>query len=421
MPSQGAILIYMDKILSKITNTNRFNSVLMIFTSVLIVSFHFFFIYFINSSYVTAFVGEKWVSVIFAIGAICNISVLLSAPKLLRKYGLIHMTFAIVGLEALSLILLAFPLHPIIAILAFFLHMAVSSVLMYCLDMLLEQYSTRDQMGSMRGMFLTMWNIPPVITPFIAGLILANDTSPFRAAGESILSQLYDIGYWKIYLIAAVFLIPFAIILKAYFSDFKDPEYPKMDVKETIQTFYQDKNIFDVFADRLLLNLYFAWSVVYIPIYLHNHIGFTWNQVGIILSTMLLPFALFQRMIGKLQDQKHQEKSLLIFGFLIISVATIIQPFITTPSMLAWIIILFVAHIGAAFVEVSSESYFYRHVSPTNSGFISLFRMTRTIPYLIIPLLVGLSLLLLPFNQMFLVLGFIMLLGVRYAFLIKED
>ncbi len=411
----------MEKLLSKLTRTSRLDAVLMIFTSVFIVSFHFFFIYFINSSYITAFVGEKFVSIIFAFGAILNISLLLSAPKLLRKHGLIHMTFGIVALEALSLILLAFPLHPIIAILAFFLHMAVSSVLMYCLDMLLEQYSTRDQMGSMRGMFLTMWNIPPVITPFIAGLILTNDNSHFRAAGETVLSQLYEVGYWKIYIIAAVFLIPFTIILRAYFSDFKDPEYPKMNVRETIQKFYSNKNIFDVFADRLLLNLYFAWSVVYIPIYLHNHIGFTWNQVGIILSCMLLPFVLFQRMIGKLQDQKHQEKSLLIFGFLIISVATIIQPFITTPSMLAWILILFVAHIGAAFVEVSSESYFYRHISPTNSGFISLFRMTRTIPYLLIPPLVGLSLLLLPFNQMFLILGCIMFIGVRYAFLIKED
>jgi hypothetical protein len=264
-----------------------------------------------------------------------------------------------------------------------------------------------------------MWNIPPIITPFIAGMILHNNNSPLRMAGETVLSQLYHIGYWKIYLIAAVFLIPFAIILKANFSDVKDPQYPVMDAAETIKKFYTHKNIFDVFADRLLLNLYFAWSVVYLPIYLHNHVGFTWNQVGIIFGIMLLPFVLFQRIIGKFQDQKHEEKDLLILGFLIISVATVVQPFIATPSMLAWIIVLFIAHVGASLVEVSSESYFYRHVKPTNSGFISLFRMARAIPFIIMPPLVGISLWLLPFNQMFLVLGCLMLIGVRYAFLIK--
>jgi hypothetical protein len=156
-----------------------------------------------------------------------------------------------------------------------------------------------------------------------------------------------------------------------------------------------------------------------LPIYLHDHIHYTWNQIGIILSIMLLPFVLLQRTIGRIEDQTHQEKSLLIFGFLIMAVGTIIQPLLITPNLFAWCTLLFMTHIGAAFVEVSSESYFFRHVKPENSNYISLFRMTRTIPYFIMPILIPLILWLLPFGYMFFILGMIMLLGVRYAFLIR--
>jgi MFS family permease len=409
----------MDRILSRVA---KIDNVLLIFVAILILSFHFFFMYFINSTYVIAFVGEKMVSVIYAIGAVLNISLFLLIPRLLRNVGVMRMTMMFTFIEALSLILLAFPIHPSIAILAFLLHMTVASALIYCMDIILEQYSNVEEMGAMRGMFLTMWNIPPIVTPFIAGLVLGNaSTAALRLTGDSLIHALYNEGFWKIYIISAVFLIPFIVILRTNLMNFKDPEYTKMDVKQVFASFYHNKNIFDVFTDRLLLNLYFAWNVVYLPIYLHEYIGFSWSEIGIIISSMLLPFVLFQRAIGKIQDKKHQEKQLLISGFMILAIGTIVQPFVTSANIYAWMILLFVTHIGAAFVEVSSESYFFKHVSRTNSSYISLFRMTRTLPYIIMPPIIALCLTFLPFSYMFLVLGLIMLIGVRYAFLIDQE
>ncbi len=183
--------------------------------------------------------------------------------------------------------------------------------------------------------------------------------------------------------------------------------------------FLKHKNIFDVFVDRILLNLFFAWSAIYLPIYLHEYIGFSWNQAGTLLVMTSLPFILFQGRIGRMQDQRAEEKSLLIAGFLIMAIGSIMVPFMTTQSMVPWAILLFITYTGASIVEVSSESYFFKHVSPTNSGFISLFRMTRALPYIIIPIIIAFILAFLPFNYVFLVLGLIMLLGMRYAFLIR--
>lgn len=406
---------------SNSTPPNKLSSVLLIFVSILLLSFHFFFIYFINSTYVSALVGDTGVSFVYAIGAALNIILFLKAPRILRKYGLLRMTLGLTTLELVALIVLAFPFHPAMLILAFFAHVASAPLLIYCMDMFLEQYGPKDQTGTMRGMFLTMWNLPTVITPFVAGLILTSTslTSSISVGSGQLLTSLHNAGYWKIYLISAAFLIPFIIILKTNFGGKTDPVYPDVHIKETFMHFLKHKNIFDVFVDRILLNLFFAWSAIYLPIYLHEYIGFSWNQAGTLLVMTSLPFILFQGRIGRMQDQRAEEKSLLIAGFLIMAIGSIMVPFMTTQSMVPWAILLFITYTGASIVEVSSESYFFKHVSPTNSGFISLFRMTRALPYIIIPIIIAFILAFLPFNYVFLVLGLIMLLGMRYAFLIR--
>ncbi|MFK5257905.1 hypothetical protein, partial [Propionibacterium freudenreichii] len=85
--------------------------------------------------------------------------------------------------------------------------------------------------------------------------------------GHTAVSALHNAGFWKIYIISAIFLIPFIVIIRSNFANFKDPVYPILHVKQALSSFYKNNNIFDIFADRLLLNLYFAWTVVYLPIY----------------------------------------------------------------------------------------------------------------------------------------------------------
>lgn len=395
---------------------NKLSSVLLILVSVLLLSFHFFFVYFVNSTYLQTFVGEAGVSFVYAIGAILNIVLFLKAPKILRRYSLLRMTLGLTFLEIVALVVLAFPFHPLLLILAFLLHMSIAPLLIYCMDMFLVQYEPKEETGSTRGMFLTMWNLPTVITPFIAGLIIT--TSNLAISGSD-MKALHDIGYWKIYLISAAFLIPFMIILKTNFGNKQGLGYPDMHIKDTLMHFLKHKNIYDVFVDRILLNLFFAWNAIYLPIYLHNHIGFAWEEVGILLVMTSLPFILFQRKIGQMQDKIAREKPLLIAGFLIMAIGTMMFPFMTIQNPIPWALLLFIVHTGASVVEVSSESYFFKHVSPTNSGFISLFRMTRALPYIIIPVFAASLLPILPFSYIFLILGLIMLVGMRYAFLLK--
>jgi MFS family permease len=390
----------MDQIISKIKNIRE---ILLIFVSVLFVSFHFFFVYFINSTYLKSVVQERYVGYLYMAGAFINILIFLGIPYFLRKHGNFRMSMMLIVLEAGALIGLAFATKPWMIISLFILHSAVGPILFYMMDIYLERYAKPEEMGSMRGIYLTMQNIPPIITPFIAGLILIKP------------------NYWIVYLMGAAFLVPLTVILVSYFKKFKDQEYYVLDLKEAAIHFYNKKNLFDVFIDHFLLHLFYGVSVIYMPIYLADHIGFDWGSIGIIFSIMLLPFVLFQIPIGNLEDTYHDEKYVLVIGFCIMSATFMLIPFIHEASIVVWATLLFTSRIGASLVEVSSESYFFKHIHADNAGFISFFRMTRSLPYFISPLLLTIAVTFFGFKYIFLMTGVLMLFGVRYTLMIKDD
>lgn len=389
----------MDRIFGKLKNIQ---ALMLIFVSLLILSFHYFFVYFINSTYLSEYFSEKTVGYLFTVGALINIIVYIYAPKILRRYGNYKLTMALAFIEIISLVGLAFITSPLAAAALFILHQAVGPTLFYCLDIFIERYAENKEMGSIRGTYLTLHNIPPILTPFITGLILSGSE------------------YWKVYIIAAFFMIPFMILVLTNFRQFSDQKYEDRSIKSAALDFYRNKNIFDVFLDQFLLHMFYGFTVVYIPLYLVNHIGFAWSEVGIILSVMLLPFLLFQIPIGRMEDKYHDEKFILIVGFIIMSGSFMLIPFIQEASIVLWSALLFTSRIGASFVEVSSESYFFKHISPSNAGYISFFRMTRALPYLITPFIAGITMAFVDIKYVFFVAGALMLLGVRYTMQISR-
>jgi MFS family permease len=389
----------MDQIFGKMKNLQ---AMLLIFMLVLLLSFHFIFVYFINSKYLSGILSEKTVGYTYAMGSLLNILIFIYAPAFLRRFGNYRLTLTIGLLELAALLGLTFATTPALIVGLFILHQAVGPTLFYCMDIFTESFSSAEEMGNIRGVYLTMQNIPPVITPAIVGLILVKPE------------------YWKIYLIGALFLIPFFILIISNFKNFKDPEYPVINLSQALKRFYNEKNIFDVFIDHFLLHVFYAWTVIYIPLYLTNHIGFSWGEVGIILSIMLLPFIIFQIPIGRMEDKYHDEKHVLVLGFSIMAASFMLIPFIHEKSLVLWAAVLFVSRIGASIVEVSSESYFFKHINPSNAGFISFFRMTRALPFFVIPPIVGITLLVADFPFIFFVAGLLMLIGVRYALLLRN-
>jgi MFS family permease len=135
---------------------------------------------------------------------------------------------------------------------------------------------------------------------------------------------------------------------------------------------------------------------------------------------MLLPFVLLEVPAGRIADKMWGEKELLSAGFIITALFTIIIPFLSAASFVLWTIILFATRTGASLIEITTESYFFKHVQGDDADVISFFRMTRPLAYIAGPISAMIALQFLQFQYIFLVLGIIMLFGLKYSLALKD-
>src|SRR5207249_2591358 len=144
---------------------------------------------------------------------------------------------------------------------------------------------------------------------------------------------------------------------------FKDTQYTDLPVLKLFATARKHKKVIDIYLVNFLLQFFFSWMIIYTPIYLHEYVGFTWSQIAIIFSIMLLPFVILELPLGKIADRVLGEKELLVTGFSIMALTTAAMTFLHSANMVIWIGLLFISRIGAATVEIMSETYFFKQVS----------------------------------------------------------
>ena len=291
---------------------------------------------YINSSFLETYINRFDVGVIYIIASILTVLGMLEMPRILTFLGnrMTALLFCLLGL--LSFLALAFSSNNWIIIAGFILYFFSTIAVFASLDIFIEDYSKKSAVGGIRGLFLMVMNTAWVVSQIVSGSIITR--SSFRG----------------IYIVAAVFMFLVSFIFILFLRDFKDPKYTKVPVRKTIIAFLKNKNITRVYFLNLILKFFFAWMIIYTPIYLHEYLAFGWDKIGIIFTIMLLPFVLFDFILGELSD-KIGEKKILLLGFFISAVFTLIIPLITTPALWLWAGILFMTRVGAAAIEVMSE------------------------------------------------------------------
>ncbi len=349
---------------------------------------------YINSSFLETYINKNYVGILYIIASIISIWGLLKIPKMVVRLGNRVATLIFCFLIFLSLILLAFGNTALIIIPAFILYFLSINFVIASLDIFIEDFLEKSSIGSLRGFYLTIINIAWVVAQMISGSII--NKSSFSG----------------IYLFSAGFIILLSLVFVFFLRDFKDPEYKKISILKTIKTFINNKHISKAYLINLTVKFFYAWMVIYMPIYLHEYMNFSWDKIGIIFSIMLLPFVILDFPLGKLSD-KIGEKKMLIIGFLIITLSVFKIPFIKEATLWVWALVLFMTRVGAATIEVMSESYFFKVINKKESpDEISFFRNTLPVSYVIAPLLAIPILLLIPsFEYLFFVLSAILLIG----------
>jgi len=356
---------------------------------------------YINSSFLGQIVGERAVGLIYTFGALLTFVGLMIIPRLIKKLGNTRALLGVLAINLLALFIFASGILGKLNILFFLAFMVTNSLVIFCFDIFVEHFSSKNTEGRARGTYLSIVNLAWVLMPALAGILVASA------------------GYSRAYLVAAVAVILCGLVVITRLRGYSDVNYNRISWRQAWNYVKEHRGILRVVVINFLLQFFYAWMVIYTPIYLHQHIGLSWPTIGIIFTVMLTPFVFLPYTLGKLSD-KIGEKKFLITGLICMAMATALLFFIKTPTILIWIATLFTTRLGAATVEVMTDVYFFKHIRDSDPSVISFYRDMYPLAYFIAPLLASVLLIFLPFKALFLILGLIVLSSLFFAVRLKD-
>jgi len=359
---------------------------------------------YVQSSYLEQFVGVRFIGLFIIIATAATLIIQFFYPSVIKKITNYGASILLILIYIISTLTLAF-LSSWPAVLLFYtIHFICLSLFVVNLDVFLEDITNNRHAGRVRTTFLTMANFAWVMAPTIMG---------FLAKGNN---------YSAVYIVAGLIVIPIIFILiyaKRTMSD-KKIKYKSRNIKQLLALFERNKNIREIFQVAFVLRFFYCTMVLYTPIYLHEHIGFSWSQIGVMFTIMLLPFIIFQMPAGKIADKYIGEKEILVVGLIIMMAATGSIFFITSASFLVWTSILFMTRVGASLVEAMQDVYFFKQIDGHDMDLIDLFRNVRPFAWLFGSIFAVIVLEIFPVQFLFLFLAIVILLGLRPALLLED-
>ena len=359
-------------------------------------SIHIALTLYINSSYLQNYFSNDIVGILFSISAFITIIGLAVLPHFLKKFG--EKKILVTGLIANIIFLasLAFVSAPSIIPILFVIYFSLNSLILFGIDIAIQDVSDPSHTGSMRGLFLALRHLALMGVPLVAGLII----------------ERYD--FPVVYGLAAIVMLV-SLLTFSRIHNLPEPEYKERPIFQTIKLLRRSKNMAKIFASNFLLQFFYVWMVIYVPLYLVNNLGMSWSKIGGLIAVMLAAFVLFDYPLGLIADKKKATRAFLIIGFIIMAATVFIIPFITTTSFIIWALVLFGTRIGAAAVEVMTEAYFFKHTEPGDVATMSLFRDTQPLAYLSAPLIATLIMSVSSISTIFIVLPIILIIGACVA------
>lgn len=351
-----------------------------------------------SSTYLELFLRPEYVGLLFSIGAAGALATTLLLPRLLRAIGNVPTLLILMSLIMTSLLTVGLAPTPEITIIAFFIYLIASPQIYFNIDIFLETLIGNDegQTGSKRGLILTIMSAASLIAPIAMGYLIGSENN---------LASVYFTG-------AAVGLVFIAVTI-AKFRFFLDPPYKSVRIRDMLRNAASNTDIRTVLSTQFLLQFFYTWAIIYVPLYLATEVGYDWVVLSQIIATGLLAFVIFEYPIGLLADHHWGEKEMMAIGFVVLGLASasISLMVAVSASVFGWMILMFISRFGASLVEVTTESYFFKKIKGDDVNLISLFRLMRPLANLTGALVGSICLIYLPFNLIFVVLGFIMVTG----------
>ncbi len=309
---------------------------------------------------------------------------------LIRKIGRAHALYLALLVSIVASSVLAATSVPLFSIGAALLLIVATNVIWVALDILLESFSRDRVSGSIRGLYLTIMN---------AGLLSA----PFLS-----LKMLDFFSYEGIFLTLVIgYALVFIVALLGFRTDNKVFQ-EKLRFGSTLKKMLKERNLLHIYHVSFAMEFFYALMIVYTPLYLRS-LGYSWSELGIIFTAMLIPFVLLQYPLGILADRYFGEKEMLLISITIAALATATLPFLGAGNAVGWGVALFMTRVGIAGIEILRDAYFYKQIDGNDMNIIAFFRMTRPLANIVAAALSTILFLFLPLSSVFFVVALFLL------------
>ena len=385
---------------------HRHTSFWVVYILSVIFNFHGLIVAFSHSTYLENYLTPSGIGAVYTISSSISVFAFLFISRILRKLGNVKLTLGLAVAEIIALILIGMSGSAATVIVASVIFLIINPLIYLTIDIFSESLIGKDESGtgSKRGLTLTLMSIASVCAPLAIAIIVGTDDSNLNHT----------------YFYAAGIFISFIGLVAYKFRDFKDPKYREVQVLSAMHSFWVDNNIRNVFLAHFVLQIFFSWMTIYFPLYLAIDVGLNWQEIGSIIAVGLLAYVICEYPIGVIADRWLGEKEMMAVGFLILAIAASTISLFAAASVAGWMALMFISRIGGSLVEVTTESYFFKHTKGTDAKIISFFRLTRPLSSVIGALLGSAALLYLPFNMSFIILGLLMLPGVYFALHLQD-
>ncbi len=360
---------------------------------------------YINSNFLIKIINEDYVGLLYTAAALITLMLLSRSSHLLKYFGNKRLILRLLIINMLALSGLITSVNPYVIGTSFIALISTNALILLCIDIFIERFSDKDKVGKCRGLYLMIINIAWMLSPLITTFLITKEG-----------------GYKAIYILSFISTIIMTLGLLFTVKSFEDRKYIKTPFLETYRYLKTNRHMLAITLINFILQFFYAWMIVYTPIYLYDHIGLTWSQIGIIFTIMLSPFVIFNLPISTLIDKYHVKKrTLLYIGLAIMSVSTFLISYITTKSIIIWTLILFITRTGATIIETTSEIYLFTHITEEDTYLLGIFRDMNSVAYIVAPLIATLIFIIFPFKYLFVVLSIIVLAGFYYIPQLKHN
>lgn len=349
--------------------------------------------YYVISSYLEHSVGERNVGTVYALTYIALLILLLNFHKIIKKFGKSRTFFVLQFVKIVILTMLGLlPLSVIDAPLIVG-YLMLSYVTWVEMDIILESFSMDKVSGRIRGVYLALHSLGYMIGPIVSTQLLQ------------------EFGYASVFFFGMVLNAIFFLITLLNFRMMKAEMREVPNIRGLVAKMLENKDFRGIYVISLVLELFYALMVIYMPMHLLDR-GFSWGQIGLILSLIHIPFIFLQYPAGILADRKIGEKEMIVASLALLGISTLSLYFIESSSFTVWLGILMLTRVGASVVDILRDSYFYKKVDAGDIDLIDFFRTTGPVAFIIVPVVASVSFFFFSMNSIFILVGSSVLLGV---------